>query len=497
VNDRTRRALAILGVALLLGIAGDALRTWAAGRLDLALWAAAALLSATALVRAGALPKPPQAGWLAVTACLLIPCLIWRDAEQLLVLDVLGLLGVVVLAATTGVTPSLTRLGVSDLFRGAVTLGLGTVAGPVRAAAGDISWGEMPLTSRSRRVAVVLAGLVAALPVILVFGNLFGEADPLFRQAIARVFSFDLARVATHVAFTGFVAWAAAGALRAALWRDGRGPAWPPTLPAGGEVPAGAILGFVGAIGALFALFVGFQARELFLDSAAFQALTGVTISEYARRGFFELLAVAGLTLPILLGADWLLSRREEAGARWFHRLTGAVLVLLALVLASAYQRMLLYRDYYGLTEQRFYALAFLTWLAVVFGWFAATVLRDRRPRFLPGALAAGYAALLFLNAVNPNAVVARVNLDRAARGAPLDAAYLMKLSADAVPVIFDAIERGTVPGGCALEGWLRAHWGKAMAPSPTPGEWNLSRREALRLLSQPPASPECGQVGG
>ncbi len=495
MNDRTRRALAIFAAALLLGIAADTLSTWVPGRLDLALWAAAALLAVIVLVRGGALHAPPRAGLLAVTAALLIPCLVWRDAEQLVVVDVFALLALVGLATTGRITESLDRLGAFDLVRGAVTLGLGTVGGPIPAAAGDIAWAEMPGTSRTRRVMVVLAGLVAAIPVLLLFGNLFGQADPLFRQWVAKVFAFDLARVVQHVAFACFVAWLAAGALRAALWREGRRPDWLPTLPAGGEVPAGAVLGFVGSIGALFALFVGFQARELFLDSAQFQALTGVTISEYARSGFFELLAVGALTLPMLLGADWLLSRREPAAARWFHRLTAVVLVLLVLVLASAYQRMLLYRDYYGLTEQRFYALAFMTWLALVFAWFGVTVLRGRRPRFLPGAIAAGYAALLILNVVNPDAVVARVNLERAAAGSPLDADYLAKLSADAVPVVLDAIGKGRVPEGCALEGRLRTRWAPLVAPSDSAGDWNLARREASRRLAAPPSAPECGQA--
>jgi hypothetical protein len=52
--------------------------------------------------------------------------------------------------------------------------------------------------------------------------------------------------------------------------------------------------------------------------------------------------------------------------------------------------------------------------------------------------LVATLALLAFLNLVNPDAWIARVNLDRAARGLgqPLDAAYLTRsLSVDATPV--------------------------------------------------------------
>jgi len=479
---------------LLFGLIGDASRTWLPGQLDLAVWAAIALLTATLLVRAGVVPAPPQAGLIATAAWLLLPCLVWRDSDALLTCNVLALFGLAVLAAPATAWQSRGQLGVFDVARGSVTLGLEALAGPLPAATRDIPWGELPVSARTRRIAPVVVGLAAAIPVLLLFGSLFGDADPLFRQAMLRLFDFDIVRVIRHLIVIGVIAWLSAGALRGSLWRVGRGPVV--QLPEGGRVPAGTVLAFVGSIGALFALFVAFQARELFLDSAEFQARTGVTIAEYARQGFFELLAVAALTLPMLLGADWLLARSDASSARWFHRLTAAVLVLLALVLASAYQRMFLYLDYYGLSEDRFYALVFLTYLAAVFGWFVLTVLRGRRPRFIPGALGAGYLALILLNLVNPDAVVARVNLQRAAEGAPLDVAYLGTLSADLVPTVLEALPGLPAPERCALEAQLRKRWGDVTSSRAVDEEWNLSRELAARRLAALPTNPACAGMG-
>ena len=106
------------------------------------------------------------------------------------------------------------------------------------------------------------------------------------------------------------------------------------------------------------------------------------------------------------------------------------MLLLLDVMLASALFRMRLYTAEYGLTELRFYTTAFMGWLVLVFGWFVATVLRGRRERFGTGALLAGWLVLAALNLVNPDAVIAGVNLDRAARGRPLDVAYAATLSA-------------------------------------------------------------------
>ena len=156
-----------------------------------------------------------------------------------------------------------------------------------------------------------------------------------------------------------------------------------------------------------------------------------------------------------------------------------AIVVLLALLLASAYSRMLLYRAYYGLTEDRFYTLAFMTWLAVILGWFAATVLRGQRARFMPGAVLAALVALLTLNVVNPDAYIARVNLRRALEGASLDKEYLVRLSADAVPVIVDGAMQLEVSERCALLRQMEARWSAELGKSGPASTWNFARLKA------------------
>ena len=66
-------------------------------------------------------------------------------------------------------------------------------------------------------------------------------------------------------------------------------------------------------------------------------------------------MVVAALVLPLLLLADWL-RRREEGGSdRLFKLLSGTLILLLFVVMASALQRMRLYQREYGLTELRVY----------------------------------------------------------------------------------------------------------------------------------------------
>src|SRR6266702_1904151 len=123
-----------------------------------------------------------------------------------------------------------------------------------------------------------------------------------------------------------------------------------------------------------------------------------------------------------------------------FQALAGSLIAMLFVIMASALHRMYLYQDTFGLTELRLYTTAFMGWLALVFLWFMASVLRGKRERFAFGALVAGIACIALLDGVNPDALIARVNTARAAVGKQVDVCYLTTLSADAVPDLIDAL---------------------------------------------------------
>jgi len=173
----------------------------------------------------------------------------------------------------------------------------------------------------------------------------------------------------------------------------------------------------------------------------------GMTYSEYARKGFFELVSVAALVLTLVLALDWLTWPRAGAGGKFVNVLNGLLIVFTFAIMASAVQRMLLYQSTYGMTELRLYTTAFMGWLAVVLFWLIVTVLARAdgeksaagRRTFAFGALIAGMALILVLNLINPDALIARTNLARsvAGVGVSLDTEYLtLILSADATPAL-------------------------------------------------------------
>ena len=158
------------------------------------------------------------------------------------------------------------------------------------------------------------------------------------------------------------------------------------------------------------------------------------------------------------------------------------LILLLFVIMISAFKRMSIYTAAYGLTELRLYTTAFMLWLALTFGWFALSVLRGRRKRFLVGSLMGGVAAIAVLHIINPDSLIVQTNISRATDGASFDIKYAASLSADAVPFLVKSV--GQLPTQAASE--LRTR----LAPRGVKGEsdWrssNWSRHEASLAMEE------------
>jgi hypothetical protein len=220
-----------------------------------------------------------------------------------------------------------------------------------------------------------------------------------------------------------------------------------------------------------------------------------MTYAHYARRGFFELVAVACLALALLWGLA-LLARRERPWQRLAFNAACATLIALTFgMLASAFQRMLLYEHAYGYTRLRLYTHSFMIWLALVLGLFLLALLRDRPQLFTFGGFVSALAYLAVLNLANPDALIVRENLARYQATGKLDAYYLAGLSADATPElvaalpVLDGASRATIEQALV---WQRDSLTTAEAGQGWPA-WSLPRARALAAIegaALPPVPP-------
>jgi len=191
-------------------------------------------------------------------------------------------------------------------------------------------------------------------------------------------------------------------------------------------------------------------------------------------------MTASALVLPILLGAEALMHTGTAPQVRTFRQLSGLLLALLAVVMVSALQRMRLYVDAFGLSAQRLYATAFMVLLIGVLAWFAWTVLRGRRDRFVFGSLMQGLAVLAGLHLLNPDAYIVNHNLNRPAAEVPFDAKYAVTLGGDAVPPLLSALPRLSAEDRCIVVRGLLKRWNIDDVDWRT---WNWSRARATSLV--------------
>jgi hypothetical protein len=436
-------------------------------------------------------PKLADA-WLPLAAVVLAGFVALRGDRTLIALDVLGSITLTTLAlASFGSMRVVHRPFVNIVLLGLRAIAAGTAGGsdviqgllrglPLRRAnAGPSAWPG------------VLRGLMLALPLLLLFVVLFSSADAVFARILSDLFALDLdlgslpGRLVTALA----AAWLTAGLLvfvsRGS--EDDRefalGPQ--PTRRMGSTEAITVLI----VLDLLFGFFVVLQATYLFGGRSTLDA-SGLTYAEYARRGFFELLAVAFAVGGLVLGLEAVVRSRSRT-----YLATLLVLVALTLVvLASAFLRLRLYQDAYGWTELRFYVFAAIVWMAV--GAIGATVcIWLDRTRWLPhGMVILSVAFGLAFNVIGPVRFIAEQNIARVADGTlpanaydGVDLGYLAFLGDDALAVIAEGYPDGLPRSVRAEAQYLLEGHASRLAHDSSTGDWqawNLSRERIRALLS-------------
>jgi hypothetical protein len=316
-----------------------------------------------------------------------------------------------------------------------------------------------PSEKRSSRIWPVVRGIVIALPVIAVFASLLSAADPIFEKRFAdfiEVFNIDnLPEYIFRLVYILIFAYALAGTyLHAAQKSDEK---------VDGKSLVPSFLGFtestivLGSVVVLFVAFVVIQFQYFFGGQANIN-LEGYTYSEYARKGFGELVAVAFFSLLMLLGLG-AITRRETDQQRKTFSVLGVTLVGLVIVmLVSAFQRLVLYELAYGFSRLRTYTHVFMIWLALLLvAVVVLEVLRRERSIGLTMVLAL-LGFVISLGVLNVDAFIVRQNVQREIQGTgdnaftqgrpELDAQYFLDLSDDAVPVLVEAFSNKSLPAG-------------------------------------------------
>ena len=203
-------------------------------------------------------------------------------------------------------------------------------------------------------------------------------------------------------------------------------------------VPQSAVFAGVTPICLLYIMYVVSQANY-FLSAFAGKLPGDMIYSEYARRGFFELCAIAVINFAVIMGMTAFSKKNAEKPSGALKVYTCLMSGLTLFIISTALAKMFMYVGEFGLTRLRLYTSWFMILLAVI---FIILVIRAFVPRFRTSAAISAAFIVLFgvLCFSRPDAVIAEYNISLYERGAleTLDVKTLCSLSDDAYVVMLD-----------------------------------------------------------
>lgn len=201
-------------------------------------------------------------------------------------------------------------------------------------------------------------------------------------------------------------------------------------------VTVGIVLALVNA---LFGLFVYIQIKYLF-GGAEFVISNHMTLAQYARSGFFELVRVVILAGILIIGVHRSFAKH---GTHWAINVLQALFIAqVAVVGASALRRMGIYQEAFGFTSMRLYVQWFIYAVlgSLVFSGISLIAKIEFR-RFYHAMLSLMVVVAAGVSLINIDNLIAAENITRFEAGKSLDISYLTRLSRDATPALARLVE--------------------------------------------------------
>ena len=303
--------------------------------------------------------------------------------------------------------------------------------------------GKSTSSTKTKYFLHIFLGLLIGTPFIMIVIFLLSSADATFKNIFVHLFNFDI-NVPENI---GTLIWSLPMAtyLYALIYgssiednsKSFNIDKFNKTMDNAAFIPRLSLYTVNAVICCFYILFIGIQ-TIYFIDILGGSLPADFTYSEYARRGFFELLAVALINIVFIAVAKIFSVKNENNKYLHIHIILNSILTLA--LISVDFAKMYLYISTYGLTTLRIIPSVFMIFLCFV---FAFIIIGEFKKSFPVTRLSfyAGNILFVLLCLANIDAVVAGYNLNAYMNGnLPYYDIYdLRESDMAAMPVIYKA----------------------------------------------------------
>jgi hypothetical protein len=299
--------------------------------------------------------------------------------------------------------------------------------------------GSKNLSKSQKTIRQILLGLILSVPMVFVAVVLLSSADVLFSEALGNM--IDAIQFGTAMEFgirvvVLLVVAAVTYGMRQYLLKKGNElkdieiiesektehfKILPPVV-------AGTILV---SLNTVYLTFAYFQIRFLYFADRT-TSLESYNYADYARQGFFELLA-----LSILNTIGILVIHKLVQSNKWVQFGLTVTVLCTYIMMVSSFYKMYLYESTYGYTRSRLYVYLILVFMVV---FMTLILIGVWRLKFLSieYAIIFGLCYYLIISFVNIDAMIVTNNIHHYEVTGELDMFYLTTLSEDGIPELVD-----------------------------------------------------------
>ena len=288
----------------------------------------------------------------------------------------------------------------------------------------------------------ILLGFLVCIPVLAVIIALLSSADKAFESLVRKIGDIIGNRILEYLfkIFLGAVlAVPLFGAVYSFRYKKGRPDAKAVTLPA--KLDPAVAYTVLSLVCAVYFVFLFVQFNYMFLAFAG-RLPENFIYSEYARRGFFELAAVAAINLAISAAAYVFSPKKSGKPAVALKVLLLTLSFVTLVIIGSAFAKMAMYMDVFGLTRLRVWTSWFMILTAAV---FLMTIVKVLSSKFSVVKAVCVFFTVwyLVLNLAGTDAVVAKFNVEkyRSDTSTVLDVGMFYRLSDSMVPFALDILK--------------------------------------------------------